>query len=225
MSNTYSKQYNSIFLKKYKELETLQSNEPSKYNYLLYKHRQEMDTFRYMRNTLAHNLINGDDPFIVAKEVLDLISKYLDDIKKKVYDFAIKKDNMVLLHYTDTLKDALELMGANNLSYIPIVDIELKVVGIVTSDAIIDIFNRKDKLKVNESDKLFKYTSYFEMKNTENGFCLFVNKNIYLVELEEIIDKYQHSTSKLNIILITENGKINEPILGLLTPWDIIKNS
>ena len=91
MSNTYSKQYNSIFLKKYKELETLQSNEPSKYNYLFNKHRQEIDTFRYIRNTLSHNLINGDDPFIVAKEVVDLISTYLDDVKKKVFNFAVKK--------------------------------------------------------------------------------------------------------------------------------------
>lgn len=224
MSNTYSKQYNSIFLKKYKELETLQSNEPSKYNYLFNKHRQEIDTFRYIRNTLSHNLINGDDPFIVAKEVVDLISTYLDDVKKKVFNFAVKKDRMQLLHYTDTLKDALEIMGNNNLSYIPLVDIDLKVVGIVTSDAIIDIFNKKDKLKVEENDKLLKYNSYFDLNNTENGFYLFVNKDIHLFELEEKIDKYHYSTSKLHIILITENGKINESILGLLTPWDIIKN-
>ena len=225
MSNTYSKQYNSIFLKKYKELETLQSNEPSKYNYLFNKHRQEIDTFRYMRNTLAHNLINGDDPFVVCKEAVELISKYLDYVKKKVFDFAIKKEKMFLLYYTDTLKDALKLMGEHNLSYIPLVDIDSKVVGIVSSDAIIDIFNSKDKLNVNESDKLFKYSEYFDLNNTENGFYLFVNREIYLVELEEKMDKYQHLNTKLHIILVTENGRKNEPILGLLTPWDVIKNN
>ena len=56
----YSKEYNDIFLAKFKELEGVQSNEPKKYQYLLNKHRNEMDTFRYMRNTLSHNLINGD---------------------------------------------------------------------------------------------------------------------------------------------------------------------
>ena len=58
MSNTYSKDYNLIFLSKYNELEALETNEPNKYHYLLSKHRNEMDTFRYMRNTLAHNLID-----------------------------------------------------------------------------------------------------------------------------------------------------------------------
>ena len=35
MNNNYSQSYNSIFLKKYKELEKLETNEPNKYNYLL----------------------------------------------------------------------------------------------------------------------------------------------------------------------------------------------
>ena len=121
----YSKEYNDIFLAKYKELEGVQSNEPKKYQYLLNKHRNEMDTFRYMRNTLSHNLINGEDPFIVSKSVVDLISKYLIDIKDKVYSFSVKTNKMIVVNYTDTLKEVIDLMGKNNYSYIPIVDYDL----------------------------------------------------------------------------------------------------
>lgn len=220
----YSKEYNDIFLAKYKELEGVQSNEPKKYQYLLNKHRNEMDTFRYMRNTLSHNLINGEDPFIVSKSVVDLISKYLIDIKEKVYSFSVKTNKMIVVNYTDTLKEVIDLMGKNNYSYIPIVDNDLKVVGIVSSDSIIDIFNEKEKLKVNEEDKLFKYSSYFSIENNENSFYLFISKNMFMFELEDLVEKYQNTTHKLGIILITEHGHRNERVLGLLTPWDIIKN-
>ena len=138
MSNTYSKQYNSMFLKKYKEMEALQTNAPNKYDYLLKKHRNEMDTFRYMRNTLSHNLINGYDPFIVSSSVVDLISEYLEEVSKKVIDIAVKQKDMIVVSYFNTLKDALLLMGNNNYSYLPIVDSSNKVLGIVSSDTVID---------------------------------------------------------------------------------------
>lgn len=220
----YSKEYNDIFLAKYKELEGVQSNEPKKYQYLLNKHRNEMDTFRYMRNTLSHNLINGEDPFIVSKSVVDLITKYLDDIKEKVYSFSVQTNKMIVVNYTDTLKEVIDLMGKNNYSYIPIVDNDLKVVGIVSSDSIIDIFNEKEKLKVKQEDKLFKYSSYFSIENNENSFYLFISKDMFMFELEDLVEKYQNTTHKLGIILITEHGYCNERVLGLLTPWDIIKN-
>ena len=98
MNNNYSQSYNSIFLKKYKELEKLETNEPNKYNYLLKKHRNEMDTFRYMRNTLSHNLINGYDPFIVSSSVVDLISEYLEEVSKKVIDIAVKNKRIVTIN-------------------------------------------------------------------------------------------------------------------------------
>lgn len=220
----YSKDYNDIFLTKYKELEGVQSNEPRQYQFLLNKHRNEMDTFRYMRNTLSHNLINGKPPFIVSKDVIDLITKYLNDVKKKVYSFSVKTDKMIFVNYTDTLKELLSLMGENNYSYIPVVDNEQKVVGIASSDSIIDIFNEREKLNVKEEDKLYKYSSYFSIENNENGFYLFIDRNMYLFELEDLVERYQNTTHKLGIILITKHGNKNERILGLLTPWDIIKN-
>ena len=225
MSTNYSKNYNGIFLKKYKELETLEANEPKKYQYLLSKHRNEMDTFRYMRNTLAHNLINGEDPFIVSEDVVNLISKYLEDVKKKAYSFSVKTNKIIVANYEDKLKDVLKLMGDNKYSYLPIVDKDMKVVGIVSSDAIIDIFNKKEILNVSKEDKLNKYISYFDLSNTSNGFYLFINKETDVYELEEMIERYQFTSHKCNIILISDNGNKNGRLLGLLTPWDILKNS
>lgn len=225
MATNYSKNYNGIFLKKYKELEALETNEHSKYKYLLSKYRNEMDTFRYMRNTLAHNLICGEDPFIVSKAVIDLISKYLKEVKQKAYSFSVKTKNIVVVKYSDTLKDTLKLMSDYNYSYLPVVDDDMKVIGIVSSDTILDILNRREELNVKEEDKLNKYSNHFSLSNTSNGFYLFISKDLYVFELEEIIDKYQNSIHKCNIILITTNGEKTGRLLGLLTPWDLLKNS
>lgn len=225
MNNNYSQSYNSIFLKKYKELEKLETNEPNKYNYLLKKHRNEMDTFRYMRNTLAHNLINGYDPFIVSSSVVDLIGEYLEKVSKKVIDIAVKQKDMIVVSYFNTLKDALLLMGNNNYSYLPIVDSSNKVLGIVSSDTVIDLLNKKDELDVNEKDELNKYANYFSLSNKTNGIFLFIKKDMDVYELNNLVDVYEHTTHKCNLILLTSTGDKNGRLVGLLTPWDLLKNS
>ena len=225
MTNNYSQSYNSIFLKKYKELEKLETNEPNKYNFLLRKHRNEMDTFRYMRNTLAHNLIDGYDPFIVSSSVVSLISEYLEEVSKKAIDIAVKDKDMIVVSYFDTLKDALLLMGNNNYSYLPIVDSDNKVLGIVSSDTIIDLLNKKEELNVSKEDKLNKYASYFNLSNKTNGIVLFFKQDIDVYELHDFVDGYQHTTHKCNLILLTTTGDKNGKLLGLLTPWDLLKNS
>ena len=225
MDTKYSKKYNSQFLKLYKTLEALETNEINKYRYLLNKHRNEIDTFRYMRNTLAHNLINGEDPFIVSKSVIDLLQQYLDEVNQKVYSFSVKTKDIKTVEYCSTLEETLRIMGNNNYSNIPIVDSNFRVIGIVSSDVVIDILNKKAELEVEMMDKFNKYSSYFDLKNTDNGFHLFVNKDMDLYELDNVIDGYKYSKNKCNIILVTSDGTKSGRLLGLLTPWDLLKNS
>jgi hypothetical protein len=45
-----------------------------------------------------------------------------------------------------------------------------------------------------------------------------------MYELKELLNNYYHEKKKLGIIFFTKDGKNNQPLLGLLTPWDVLKN-
>ena len=63
-----------------------------------------------------------------------------------------------------------------------------------------------EKPITNEKDDLFNVTSYVE-------------------ELENIIESYFKKGKRAGITFLTQNGKPNERLQGIITPWDIISAS
>ena len=51
---------------------------------------------------------------------------------------------------------------------------------------------------------------------------IFVKKNMYVDELQEIIQDYTQKGKRVGAVFVTENGKNTEKVFGLITPWDII---
>ena len=59
----YSKEITDMFLIRYRELESIQQNNNSKYQYLLNNYRSELDLFRHIRNDLSHDVVDSHYPF------------------------------------------------------------------------------------------------------------------------------------------------------------------
>ena len=57
---------------------------------------------------------------------------------------------------------------------------------------------------------------------TEEFMFISRNKNIY--DVEDIFKNYFQRKKRLGCVFITEHGKSNENILGMLTAWDILGN-
>jgi hypothetical protein len=75
MSLEYSQELTDRFLNKYKELESLANTDYRKWSFITKKYRKEYEMFRHIRNELSHSEINNRYPFVISKDVLDLIQK------------------------------------------------------------------------------------------------------------------------------------------------------
>ena len=51
---------------------------------------------------------------------------------------------------------------------------------------------------------------------------LFVKATMYVEDLEKEIQKYFTKNKRVGIAFLTANGRENESIQGMITPWDII---
>lgn len=219
----YTKEITDSFLIKYKELETLKENDYEKFAYLNKHFKSELDLFRRMRNELSHNELDGFYPFAVSESSLILINKLLNLVEEKVFAKAKKENEIIFVKQNNTLKEVIYLMSKYNYSFLPIIDNNGSVIGIVSSDTIIDIINQQNTFSLNENDTIEKYINLFKLKNNDNEFYIFISKNTYLYALEEILEKYQNEHRKLGLILITHNGFPSEKLIGIMTPWDLIK--
>jgi hypothetical protein len=50
---------------------------------------------------------------------------------------------------------------------------------------------------------------------------IFIGKNAAIVEAEDMLLKGIQDRREIDALLITENGSMNEPLLGIMTTWDI----
>ena len=217
----YSKEITDMFLIRYRELETIQQNNNSKYQYLLSNYRSELDLFRHIRNDLSHDVVDSHYPFIVSKSCLDLLESLLNKVKEKAYEYAKKGKKLVCVYENATIKNVLSLMSKYHFSYIPVVDEKHVITGVISSDSMIDLIHTN---KVNDGSLVKDYKELFSLTNNENAFFVFIKKDTYFYELKQNLNKYYNEDRKLGIIFITKTGSIEEPLLGLLTPWDVLKN-
>jgi predicted transcriptional regulator len=51
----------------------------------------------------------------------------------------------------------------------------------------------------------------------------YVSKDTDIFAVEDIFEKYHLENRKLEAVLITENGKITERPIGIITPWDLVE--
>ena len=50
----------------------------------------------------------------------------------------------------------------------------------------------------------------------------FVSKDATYLSVRRIFDRVRGKNQRVSVVFITENGKPGEPLLGMLTPWDVL---
>ena len=74
-----------------------------------------------------------------------------------------------------------------------------------------------------EIDKTFKdIENYISLENRETEEYKFISKEYTIKQLKEDMEKSKDIGKRLDIAFITEHGKKEEKLLGLITIWDII---
>ena len=62
---------------------------------------------------------------------------------------------------------------------------------------------------------------------TDGNYVRFISKKVNVYEVDKMFSEKKENNEKIWILLITENGHRNEPLLGIISAWDtaIIDNS
>ena len=176
----YSKEITDLFLIRYRKLEQIQKNQPSKYQYIKRNHSSDIELFRHIRNNLSHNEVDSNYPFIVSKSVLDKIELILKEVEEKAFKYCVKGNDLSYVYLNTSFNKVISIMSKHHYSYLPIVDNKHVVKGIISGDSIIDLLNEG---RIKAESIVSDYMDEFTIDDNENAFFIFINKNIYFYEL------------------------------------------
>ncbi len=185
---------------------------------------KDLKMFADMRNLLVHNPYKGNaDPLLAPHEYI--VNKY-EDIKnqvlhpKKALSIAIPAN----LIYTTTLEtNALKVMQTMNekvYTHVPVLDGK-KMIGVFSENTILSYLSDHKEALILKDMKIKEFEDFIPLDKHLSENFEFVGRHTLLIEVEELFRKNLVNRRRIGMVFITNSGKKDEELLGLLTSWDI----
>lgn len=202
------------------------------------RYYNDLKEFSELRNAIVHNTIDVNaaiaEPHDFVVERIEFIEKEIKEPKKVIPLFS---KSVVKFKSSDSLIDILLTINQHDFSKFPVYENE-SFIGLLTKKEIVDWMAKNIKdLNTIVFDKVYLKDVLFvlEDKNLETNHKrkrknkkkksnhLFISRNATIYDVKEIFRRGVDTNGpRIEAILITEHGKTNESLLGIITPWDLI---
>mgnify|MGYP002517942497 FL=1 len=179
-----------------------------------------IDFCRRLRNINSHNI--NDNYYLITDETITKLEKIVEEVKH-----PYKVSNKATLNiYSKTLNDnvmnTMKDMNEKNYTHIPIYDETNKhLVGIFSENSLFQYILEDKIIEVDENTTFNDIKKCIDIKLSKEIVKFVVKDNLYDDVVNEFISEFKNK-NKLSCVMITQNGKETEKVIGIITAWDII---
>jgi len=188
------------------------------------KRFSELDLCRQLRNILSHfPAVDGRRPLVPDKALLDVLRETMEHIEHPIRarDAAIPRDKLYTVNLLSPLRQTLERMRKQGFSHIPVMQGK-RVIGVFSAGTVFTAISRGD-MPQSENAVIGDMLEDIGLDAHENEQYAFVAADEPLTRVKEIFQRPKHSRQKVAVVFVTENGSREEVLLGMLTPWDVLR--
>lgn len=192
----------------------------SKRHAIIRSYKDELFQFAKLRNAIVHEKLRAD--FYIAEphqEVVDRIEEIASILEKPVTALSISNSPVVYFNYYSSIKDVILAIYTNTYTKFPIFK-DGTCIGILTSGAVIKWMAKQlSNDTIDLSNIRVGEVIPYETKHLID----FVDEKRDIFDVEDMFEKRHAHGKKLEAVIITENGKMDEKPLGIITSWDLIE--
>lgn len=186
------------------------------------RYQDDLLEFADLRNAIVHE--RTDPNFVIAEPHESTVLK-IESIEMELGNpktvFQTFRSDVFTFQVNNSLSDVLKVIRDRRYSQFPVYN-DNEFVGIISENGITNWLAKNI-----EEDIISLVETPLELiiqcEENKNNYQ-FINRNTSVYKVEEIFKERLSIGTKLDAILITQNGRKNESLLGIITPWDIIKN-
>lgn len=234
---------NAEFLRKYNELDALigekfnREEDDSSIYFLINKYRKsrieieriysnKLDSVRRIRNLMVHESGIIDSLFDVSSDVLDFLDELISYLRNPVLaqDVMTPTKKLILGREDDLISVLILKVIEEGISNIPIVDEKNVVIGIFNSEVLLNLF--VNNYHINENSRIKDIKEFTSLESQLNLRFIFVTKEYEIDVLNDYFSMSKEIYKKrLPAIFVSENGKQNSPLIGVISPIDLIRKT
>ncbi|MBE6132311.1 MAG: CBS domain-containing protein [Erysipelotrichaceae bacterium] len=180
------------------------------------------DALRSMRNQLSHR--NVGEYIEVTQKSIDFLKSEIDEFinPKSAKDIMLPIDKVYYVYLSDNTIDVLDEIYKNGYDVLPVVNELDQVIGIFSLDVILKSIYSKKVGSISKESTLKEFKELIGIDDQIKERYAFVSDEATVEEIISIFNKKE--PKKLKMLFVTKYGNSKNPIIGIITPHDVINH-
>lgn len=186
-------------------------------------YREPLDYCREVRNLLSHQAkLDGQYAVTPSDAVQRLLEEVLCKVEEpqRVCDVMTPVDRMLTATPQTGVLEVMRKMRQQGLSHVPLLE-NGRVSGIFSVETIFQAVT-DNACRVGEDTVLAAFARYLPLDRHMGHDFRFVGRGVLTAEAEAIFDRAGSRNHKLKLLLVTRSGAAAEPLLGVVSPYDLL---
>ena len=185
-------------------------------------YREQLDCCRQVRNLLTHEVsVEGSSPIVPGEGLIPFLEKMIALIEDppRVSDRMTPRARLTVASVNDRVRALMTVMRERDLSRVPVLKGEV-VTGMFSLEAV--FYACQEGLEIDGETTVGDFARYLPLDAAPITSYRFVSRATTIEKAEKIFLGAYTRKSRLRALLVTETGSPEEPILGILTPYDVM---
>ena len=136
-----------------------------------------------------------------------------------VTNFWIPRDKICVCSLSDTISSVIDRMIEGGYSHVPVLDGVGKVIGVFSESTMMEAW--KANIRCADAATMNDLAAILPIDNHKMDVFEFVSQDATSASLQKVYKESFENNERIGLIFVTENGNPNEPLLGIVTVWDI----
>lgn len=186
--------------------------------------REKLDLMREMRNLLSHNAdMDGEMIFEPSPGVMRAMDEVLSYVTRppRAIDRATRTENLFCAGYRESALNVMRAMEKRGFSHVPILE-KGRLLGVFSVRTVFSKMVRDPDFDIRPDTTLEDFKMLLPIEAHRGERYAFMAADAALEEARQAFSAYPGPNRRLAALFLTEHGGEDEPVLGMLTPWDVL---
>ena len=184
--------------------------------------REKMDMCREIRNLMTHTAdIDGEAIVTPAAGVVDILREILEYVKKPpmAIEYATKAAQILKASPMDCVLPLMKAMQRRGFSHVPVMQGE-RIAGVFSVSTIFsDVLS--GGRRIDEKTRVKDFSHLLPIEDHTFEQFAFVSENTTLPEAQAAFDRREKK--RMAALFVTRGGGRDGSLLGMITPWDVLR--
>lgn len=190
--------------------------------------REDLDLCREVRNILTHNAERGGEPVVEPSEALmDQLRAIIEYVKRPplAVEFMTAREQLLTADVGQRVVEVMRAMERRGFSHVPVMG-KGELVGVFSTGTVFSYCARDIGEKgIGADTRVRAFGQWLGCeKHVMEGYA-FVDERATYADVKWLFERRRAGEKRLAAVFVTRSGDPSEPLLGMITPWDILRHA